>query len=64
MALGIGIVIGAGIFVLTGTAAAGETVSVPSIVKAPLLDLILHGTHAVSTTAGPAPGPASRCRFC
>ena len=42
-ALGIGAVIGSGIFILTGTAAAGETLAVPSILNAPVLDLILHG---------------------
>ena len=35
-ALGIGAIIGTGIFVLTGTAAAGEEVRYPSIFKAPV----------------------------
>src|ERR1700681_3031887 len=39
-ALGIGAIIGSGIFVLTGTAAAGEHFSAPSILHAPVLDLI------------------------
>ena len=61
--LGIGAVIGTGIFVLTGTAAAGESVSVPSIVKAPLLDLILHGSGAVSTFGRPGAGPGISLSF-
>ena len=45
-ALGIGAIIGTGIFVLTGTAAAGEEVQFPSMLKAPLLDVLLHGSQA------------------
>ena len=48
-ALGIGAVIGSGIFILTGTAAAGEKLSYNSILHAPVLDLLLHGSAAVST---------------
>ena len=40
-ALGIGAIIGTGIFVLTGTAAAGESVEYPSLLKAPLLQVLL-----------------------
>ena len=47
-ALGIGAVIGSGIFTLTGTAAAGETLSYKSILHAPVLDLLMHGTKALS----------------
>jgi APA family basic amino acid/polyamine antiporter len=61
--LGVGVVIGTGIFVLTGTAAAGETVSVPSIVKAPVLDLILHGSGVVSTFGRPGAGPGIMLSF-
>ena len=61
--LGVGAVIGTGIFVLTGTAAAGESVTVPSIVKAPLLDLILHGSDAVSTFGRPGAGPGIALSF-
>jgi hypothetical protein len=39
-ALGIGAIIGSGIFVLTGTAAAGENFAAPSILHAQVLDLI------------------------
>jgi APA family basic amino acid/polyamine antiporter len=62
-ALGIGAVIGSGIFILTGTAAAGETLSVPSIMNAPVLDLILHGRNAVSTIGRPGAGPAIALSF-
>src|SRR5208337_1073571 len=47
-ALGIGAIIGSGIFVLTGTAAAGEHFEVPSLLHAQVMDLIVnlvrHGT--------------------
>ena len=36
MAFGIGAVIGSGIFTVTGTAAAGQHLSIPSILNAPL----------------------------
>ena len=45
-ALGIGAVIGSGIFILTGTAAAGESrLAIKSILNAPVLDLLLHGSQ-------------------
>ncbi|MBI3666161.1 MAG: amino acid permease [Acidobacteria bacterium] len=56
-ALGVGAVIGTGVFVLTGTAAAGETVPFPSILKAPLLDLLLHGKDTLSIAGRPGAGP-------
>ena len=55
-ALGIGAVIGSGIFILTGTAAAGETLSYKSILHAPVLDLLMHGSGAVSTMGRPGAG--------
>jgi APA family basic amino acid/polyamine antiporter len=56
-AFGIGAVIGSGIFILTGTAAAGETLSFKSVLHAPVLDLLLHGSHTLSTVGrGGAPG--------
>ena len=57
-ALGIGAVIGTGIFVLTGTAAAGEQVAYPSIFKAPLLQVLMYGSDAVGTAGRPGAGPA------
>ena len=62
-ALGIGAVIGSGIFILTGTAAAGETLSVPSILHAPVMDIILHWGHPISTIGRPGAGPAIALSF-
>src|SRR5579875_146377 len=62
-ALGIGAIVGAGIFVLTGTAAAGETVGVHSLLKAPLLDVILHGRSALGASGRPGAGPAIALSF-
>jgi APA family basic amino acid/polyamine antiporter len=62
-ALGIGAVIGSGIFILTGTAAAGETLSFHSVLHAPLLDLILHGPGAISTIGRPGAGPGIALSF-
>jgi len=62
-ALGIGAVIGSGIFILTGTAAAGETVQVKSILKAQVWDLLLHGSNAVSTIGRPGAGPGISLSF-
>jgi APA family basic amino acid/polyamine antiporter len=62
-ALGIGAIIGTGIFVLTGTAAAGEQVQVPSLLKAPVLDVLLHGMHATGISGRPGAGPAIAVSF-
>ncbi len=62
-AFGIGAVIGSGIFILTGTAAAGETLTFKSILHAPVLDLMLHGSSAVSTIGRPGAGPAISLSF-
>ena len=48
VALGVGAVIGSGIFILTGTAAAGQRLEFESILNAPLFDLLRHGGHALS----------------
>ncbi|HEX6545139.1 MAG TPA: amino acid permease [Bryobacteraceae bacterium] len=63
IALGIGAVIGSGIFTLTGTAAAGLTFDYRSVLNAPVLDLILHGTKAVSTIGRPGAGPGITLSF-
>ena len=63
IAFGIGAVIGGGIFTVTGTAAAGQHMEVPSIVHAPLLDLILHGTHTSSIIGRPGAGPGLTLSF-
>jgi len=62
-ALGIGAIIGTGIFILTGTAAAGEVLEVRSIWKAPLLDLVLHGGNAVGMAGRPGAGPGIALSF-
>ncbi|HEY7337700.1 MAG TPA: amino acid permease [Bryobacteraceae bacterium] len=63
VALGIGMVIGTGIFTLTGTAAAGLKFDYQSILKAPLLNLILQGRHALGTFGRPGAGPAISVSF-
>src|SRR6059058_3590723 len=54
-ALGIGAVIGSGIFTVIGTAISGQKFDTSSIYNAPLLDFIIH--HAAST-GRPGAGPA------
>jgi APA family basic amino acid/polyamine antiporter len=62
-ALGIGAVIGSGIFTLTGTASAGKVERIQSILHATLLDLALNGTHAGSMMGRPGAGPAITLSF-
>src|SRR5580704_13995135 len=67
-ALGIGAIIGSGIFVLTGTAAAGEYFQAPSILHAQVLDLIvnfLRGGNMASVLmhGRPAAGPSIAISF-
>ena len=62
-AFGVGAVIGSGIFILTGTAAAGETLSYKSILHAPVLDLLMHGQGALSTIGRPGAGPGIALSF-
>ncbi len=62
-ALGIGAVIGSGIFTLTGTAAAGHVSKIESIFHATILDLLLNGTHGVSMLGRPGAGPAISLSF-
>ena len=63
MALGIGAVIGSGIFTLTGTAAAGKVERFQSILNATVLDVILFGSHAGSQMGRPGAGPAITLSF-
>mgnify|MGYP001037765786 CR=1 FL=1 len=63
VSLGVGAVIGSGIFILTGTAAAGETLAYRSIFHAPVLDLLLHGSQVTSTLGRPGAGPAISLSF-
>jgi APA family basic amino acid/polyamine antiporter len=67
-ALGIGAIIGSGIFVLTGTAAAGEYFAAPSILHAQVLDLIVNflrtGSFAGALMHGrPPAGPSIAISF-
>jgi basic amino acid/polyamine antiporter, APA family len=61
-ALGIGAIIGSGIFITTGTAAAGEIDRFPSILQAPLLSVLMHGSHAI-ITGRPGAGPGIAVSF-
>ncbi|MGB6623529.1 MAG: amino acid permease, partial [Candidatus Acidiferrales bacterium] len=62
-ALGIGAIIGSGIFITTGTAAAGEVDRYPSILQAPLLSVLMHGTHAIGLNGRPGAGPGIAVSF-
>jgi len=67
-ALGIGAIIGSGIFVLTGTAAAGEYFQAPSILHAQVLDILWNvlrggGTQAVLMHGRPPAGPSIAISF-
>jgi len=62
-AFGVGAVIGSGIFILTGTAAAGETLQVKSIFKATVIDLLLNGASAGSVIGRPGAGPGIALSF-
>ena len=61
--LGVGAVIGSGIFTLTGTAAAGQTMSFESVLNAPLLDWLMHGSKALGMTGRPGAGPGIALSF-
>ncbi len=63
IALGIGAVIGSGIFTVTGTAAAGEHFMAKSILKAPVLDLLLNGGNAATLSGRAGAGPAISISF-
>jgi APA family basic amino acid/polyamine antiporter len=63
VAIGIGVVIGSGIFTFTGTAAAGLKFDYPSVFKAPVINLILDGRGAVGTFGRPGAGPAISLSF-
>jgi amino acid transporter len=67
-ALGIGAIIGSGIFVLTGTAAAGEYFSAPNVIHAQVLDLVVNffhhgGTGNVLMHGRPPAGPGIAISF-
>jgi APA family basic amino acid/polyamine antiporter len=62
-ALGIGAVIGSGIFTVTGTAAAGKVLALKSILDATVFDIVVHGFHAGSQMGRPGAGPALTLSF-
>ena len=62
-AFGVGAVIGSGIFILTGTASAGQALQFKSILNAPVLDLLLNGGNAVSTIGRQGAGPGISLSF-
>src|SRR5580698_5713722 len=55
--LGVGIVIGSGIFTVTGTAASGKLKD-PGLMQATVLDILMHGRAAASALGRPGAGPA------
>jgi APA family basic amino acid/polyamine antiporter len=62
-ALGVGAVIGSGIFTLTGTAAAGKVEKIESVFHATILDLLVNGVHGATTLGRPGAGPAVTLSF-
>ncbi len=62
-ALGIGAVIGSGIFTLTGTAAAGHVEKIESVLNATVLDLLINGAHSGAQMGRPGAGPAITVSF-
>jgi APA family basic amino acid/polyamine antiporter len=67
-ALGIGAIIGSGIFILTGTAAAGEYFQAPSIIHAQVLDILVNllrggGMAQVLMHGRPPAGPSIAISF-
>ena len=60
-ALGIGAVIGSGIFTLTGTAAAGNVTKIESIFHTTVLDLLIH--ERADQPCWAVPAPVRRSRF-
>jgi APA family basic amino acid/polyamine antiporter len=62
-AFGVGAVIGSGIFIITGTAAAGETFHYESLLHSTILDLLRHGHNATSLTGRLGAGPGVALSF-
>jgi APA family basic amino acid/polyamine antiporter len=62
-AFGVGAVIGSGIFIITGTAAAGEKFHYESLLHSTILDLLRHGHNATSLTGRLGAGPGVALSF-
>jgi basic amino acid/polyamine antiporter, APA family len=63
VALGVGAVIGSGIFTVIGTAATGSTVAYPSIMHAPVLDILRFGPDGLANIGRPGAGPGVALSF-
>ena len=61
-ALGIGAIIGSGIFITIGTATAGQVTKYPSVLQMPLLSVLMHGTHSLAV-GRPGAGPGIAVSF-
>ena len=61
--LGVGIVIGSGIFTVTGTAASGKAQAAGSVWQATVLDILMHGGNTASAIGRPGAGPALAISF-
>jgi APA family basic amino acid/polyamine antiporter len=63
VALGVGAVIGSGIFTVIGTAAVGSTTAYPSILHAPVLDILRYGPEGLANVGRPGAGPGVALSF-
>lgn len=63
VALGVGAVIGSGIFTVIGTAAKGNTSKYESVLHAPVLDILRFGPDAISSIGRPGAGPGVAISF-
>ena len=61
-ALGIGAIIGSGIFITIGTATAGQVDKYPSALQMPVLSVLMHGTHSLAV-GRPGAGPGIAVSF-
>jgi len=61
-ALGIGAIIGSGIFITIGTATSGQVDKYPSVLQMPVLSVLMHGTHSLAV-GRPGAGPGIAVSF-
>ncbi|MDX2268118.1 MAG: amino acid permease [Bryobacter sp.] len=61
--LGVGAVIGSGIFTVIGTAAKGNTSRYSSVMHAPVMDVVLRGPEAIASIGRPGAGPGVALSF-